>query len=114
MMSITANKKVQRLIETGAGLVILGIALNVIVTWTLGSFDAASVLLALYVGLWAYALGSFMLIALSVKLFLTRKSSGPERKGGNPQSEYSNSSARDSLSPAGSRLSPVHAVHRAS
>jgi hypothetical protein len=113
-MSTTSSKKVQRLIETGAGLVILGIALNVIVTWTLGSFDAASVLLALYVGLWAYALGSFMLIVLSVWLFLTRKSSGPEHRSGNPQSEYANSSARDSLSAAGSRLSPVHAVYRAS
>jgi hypothetical protein len=113
MMSITANKKVQRLIKTGAGLVILGIALNVIVTWTLGSFDAASVLLALYVGLWAYALGSFMLIVLSVRLFLTRKSSGLEHGRGKPKSECANSSARDSLSTAESRLSPVHAVYRA-
>lgn len=112
-MSITANRKVQRLIETGAGLVILGIALNVVVTRTLGSFDAASVLLALYVGLWAYALGSLMLIVLSVWLFLTRKSSGPEREGGNPPSECANSSVRDALNTAEGRLSPVHAVYRA-
>jgi hypothetical protein len=78
MMTITANSKIQRLIETGAGLVILGIALNVVVTRTLGSFDAASVLLALYVGLWAYALGSLLLIILSVWLFLKRKSSACE------------------------------------
>jgi ABC-type proline/glycine betaine transport system permease subunit len=76
-MSTNNNKNVHLVIETGMALVIIGVGLNALVTWTLGSFDAASVLLALYVGFWAYVLGTMALIILSIWLVLMRKQPVP-------------------------------------
>lgn len=76
-MSTNNNKNVQRVIETGMALVIIGVGLNALVTWTLGAFDAASVLLALYVGFWAYVLGTMALIVLSIWLVFRRKQPVP-------------------------------------
>jgi hypothetical protein len=74
-MSTNTHRNVPWVIEVGAALVVIGVSLNVLVTQTLGSFDAASVILALYVALWAYVLGTIALLALPVWLLLTRKSS---------------------------------------
>jgi hypothetical protein len=72
-MSTNNDKNVKRVIEAGMALVMIGVGLNALVMWTLGAFDAASVLLALYVGFWAYVLGTMALIVLSIWLVFMRK-----------------------------------------
>ena len=72
-MNTNNNKSVRRMIEAGMALVMIGVGLNAFVTWTLGAYDAGSVLLALYVGFWAYALGTTALIVLSIWLLLMKK-----------------------------------------
>lgn len=72
-MNTNNNKSVRRMIEAGMVLVMIGVGLNAFVTWTLGAYDAGSVLLALYVGFWAYALGTTALIVLSIWLVLMKK-----------------------------------------
>lgn len=72
-MNTNNNKSVRRMIEAGMALVMIGVGLNAFVTWTLGAYDAGSVLLALYVGFWAYALGTTALIVLSIWLVLMKK-----------------------------------------
>ena len=75
------------MIEAGAALVLIGIGLNALVTQTLGTFDAASVILILYLALWAYGLGSIVLLALSIWVFLTRNSLGSEPTRVKPEFE---------------------------
>jgi len=72
-MNTNNNKSVRRMIEAGMALVMIGVGLNAFVTWTLGAYDAGSVLLALYVGFWAYALGTTALIVLSIWLVSMKK-----------------------------------------
>ena len=72
-MSTNNHKNVRRIIKAGMALVMIGVGLNAFVKWTLGAFDAGSVLLALYVGFWAYALGTMALIVLSIWLVLMKK-----------------------------------------
>jgi hypothetical protein len=103
-MSTPTQRNVQRMIEAGAVLVLMGVGLNLLVTQTLGTFDAALVLLALYVALWAYVLGSIILIVLSIWLLLTRKSFGSKETDVKPESE--------GLSPGKRRPSPFRAAYR--
>jgi hypothetical protein len=111
-MSTTTHRKVQWMIEAGAALVIIGIGLNVLVTQTLGTFEAASVLLTLYLALWAYVLGSIILVVLSIWLFLTRNSLSTEPMDVRPESEARELVARDAVSPGKIRLSPYRAAYR--
>ena len=67
-MNTHTEKSVQRIIEVGTILVIIGVGLNAIVGHTLGAFDAASVVLALYFAFWAYVLGATLLVVLSIWL----------------------------------------------
>lgn len=109
-MSTTTHSKVQRIIEAGAVLVIIGIGLNVLVTQTLGTFDAASVLLTLYLALWAYVLGNIVLLVLSIWLFLTRTSLEPT--GVKRDFKDREFVARDAGSPGKSQLRPFRAAYR--
>lgn len=100
------------MIEAGAALVLIGIGLNALVTQTLGTFDAASVLLLLYLALWAYGLGSIVLLALSIWVFLTRNSLGSDPTAVKPEFEDREFVARDAGSLNESRLRPFHAAYR--
>ena len=75
-MRTSTHRKVHRMIEAGAALVLIGIGLNALITQTLGALDAASVLLILYLALLAYGVGSIVLLALSIWVFMTRNSLG--------------------------------------
>ncbi|HKC96024.1 MAG TPA: hypothetical protein VKB81_18560 [Nitrospira sp.] len=82
-LSKKTSKNVQPLEWVGVGataLIIIGVGMNIVVTQTLGSFSAASVLLALYLAFWAFVLGSIALIGVSIRLFIKRKFLFPEGK----------------------------------
>ena len=72
-MSTNTHKNVHRVVESATALVVIGVAVNIVVMHTLGSFDAASVILALYLGFWAFVLGTTVLILSSIWLFMSRK-----------------------------------------
>ena len=61
------------MLEVAAALVMISAGLNVLVMQTLGSFDAAAVILALFVGFWAFALGTLLLVVSSSWLIFRRK-----------------------------------------
>lgn len=71
-MNTQTQKNTQRIVVTAAALVIVGVGLNILVMQTLGSFDAASVILGLFVAFWAFVLGNAVLILSSVWLFIRR------------------------------------------
>src|SRR5262245_8078942 len=98
-ISAKTYKIVQRIIAGATGLVIIGVGLNIVVMQTLGSFSAASVLLALYLGFLAYALGSVVLIVLSIWLFVSTKFSFRERSSVTPEIEEHGGVGRDIMSP---------------
>lgn len=72
-MDTNTNKTILRMLEVSAALVMIGAGLNLFVMQTLGSFDAAAVILALFVGFWAFVLGTVLLVVSSSWLFLRRK-----------------------------------------
>ena len=72
-MDTYADKTIVRILEVAAALVIIAAGLNVFVMQTLGSFDAAAVILALFVGFWAFVLGTVLLLVSSSWLLVRRK-----------------------------------------
>jgi hypothetical protein len=84
-MNTQIQKNIQRVLITATGLVILGAALNVFVMQTLGSFDAASVILALYVAAWAFVLGDIGLILSALWFFMKRRVGLAERRSVQPE-----------------------------
>ena len=72
-MDTNKNKTILRMLEVAAALVMIGAGLNVLVMQTLGSFDAAAVILALFVGFWAFVLGAVLLVVSSSWLLFGRK-----------------------------------------
>ena len=72
-MNPQLQQNIQRVVITATALVLLGAALNVFVIETLGSFDAASVILALYVASWAFVLGDIGLILSALWFFMARR-----------------------------------------
>ena len=72
MMSINTQKHFQWVVESAIALIIVGAALNVLVMQTLGSFDAASVILALFLAFWAFVLGNTVLFLSSIWVFMRR------------------------------------------
>jgi hypothetical protein len=58
------------MLEVAAALVLISVGLNAFVMQTLGSFDAAAVILALFVGFWAFVLGTVLLVVSSSWLAL--------------------------------------------
>ena len=72
-MSTNTQKHFRWVVESAAVLVIIGVGLNFLVMHTLGSFDAASVILALFLGFWAFVLGNTVLFFSSIWLFMKRR-----------------------------------------
>ena len=73
MMNTNTQKHFQWVIESGAVLILIGVALNFLVMQTLGSFDAASVILALFLGFWAFILGNSVLFFSSIWFFMRKR-----------------------------------------
>jgi hypothetical protein len=69
-MNTQVQKNIQRVLVMATALVLTGAALNVFVLNTLGSFDAASVILALYVASWAFVLGDIGVILSALWFFM--------------------------------------------
>ena len=57
-MDTQTLNNIQRTVAIATALVVIGGGLNILVMETLGSFDPAVVILALYVGSWAFVLGN--------------------------------------------------------
>ena len=72
-MDTNTNKTILRMLEVVAALVMISAGLNLFVMQTLGSFDAAAVILALFVGFWAFVLGTVLLVVSSSWLLFRRK-----------------------------------------
>ncbi len=72
-MNTQTQKNILRTMEIATALVVMGGGLNILVVETLGSFDAAFVILALYVGSWAFVVGNVGLIFSSIWYFVMRK-----------------------------------------
>ena len=72
-MDTNTNKTIVRMLEVAAALVMISAGLNLFVMQTLGSFDAAAVILALFVGFWAFVLGTVLLVVSSSWLLFRRK-----------------------------------------
>jgi len=72
-MDTNTNKTILRMLEVAAALVLIGAGMNLLVMQTLGSFDAAAVILALFVGFWAFVLGTVLLLVSSSWLLFRRK-----------------------------------------
>ena len=87
MINTNTQKHFQWVIESGAVLIIVGAALNFLVMQTLGSFDAASVILALFLGFWAFVLGNTVIFFSSVWLFMRRRDMSPEPASGQPEAQ---------------------------
>lgn len=79
-MNTQVQHNIQRVLATAAALVVIGGALNVFVFETLGSFDAASVILTLYVASWAFVLGDIGLILSALWYFMNRRAVAVEQK----------------------------------
>jgi len=76
---------IQRTVAIATALVVIGGGLNILVMETLGSFDPAVVILALYVGSWAFVLGNTGLIVSSIWYFIRRKALWSESTSGQPE-----------------------------
>jgi hypothetical protein len=72
-MHTNTDKPILRMLEVAAALVMIAAGLNLLVMQTLGSFDAAAVILALFVGFWAFVLGTVLLLVSSSWLLFRRK-----------------------------------------
>lgn len=83
-MNTQTDKSIQRVIEFSAVLVAIGMGLNILVMQTLGSFDAAAVILGLFLGFWALVLGIVILVLSSSWLFIKRKHAISEPMNGKP------------------------------
>src|SRR5262245_42492214 len=85
MINTNTQKNVQRVVAGATALGILGVGLNIVVMQTLGSFDAASVMLALFLGFWAFVLGSTILLFSSIWLFISEKGMASDPTKAKPQ-----------------------------
>jgi uncharacterized membrane protein YidH (DUF202 family) len=83
-MNTQIQHNMQRVVATAAALVVIGVGLNALVFETLGSFDAASVILALYVASWAFVLGDIGLILSALWYFSSRKVVHAEQRSAPP------------------------------
>jgi hypothetical protein len=83
-MDMQTQKNYQRIMATASALVIIGGGLNILVLETPDSFDIASVILALFVGFWALALGGIGLILSPLWLFVQSKIMRSEHTSGQP------------------------------
>ena len=102
-MNTKTDQNIQRVIEVAAVLVVIGMGLNILVMQTLGSFDAAAVILGLFLGFWALLLGTGILVLFSSWLLIRRHHAVPLKMNGTP------AEAQAGLQPDGHRrLCPMH------
>ena len=85
MMNTNTHRHFQWVVESAAALIIVGVGLNFLVMQTLGSFDAAAVILALFLGFWAFVLGNTVVFLSSVWLFMRRRDMSAEPTSGQPE-----------------------------
>ena len=85
MIDTKIQKNIHRVLASAITLGTIGVGLNILVMQTLGSFDAGSVILALYLGFWAFVLGSAVLLFSSMWLFMRGKVTSPEPASVTPQ-----------------------------
>ena len=87
-MSTNTQKHFQWVVESAVALIIVGAGLNLFVMQTLGSFDAASVILALFLGFWAFVLGNTVVFLSSIWLFMRRRDINAKPATGQPDMEH--------------------------
>ena len=84
-MNTQTQKHIQQTLATATALVVFGGGLNILVMETLGAIDPALVILALYVGSWAFVLGNTGLMVSSIWYFIRRKALWSESTSGQPE-----------------------------
>ena len=102
-MNTKTDQNIQRVIEAGAVLVVIGMGLNMLVMQTLGSFDAAAVILGLFLGFWALVLGTGILVLFSSWLLIRRHHAVPVPINGQPVETQPRLQSNDHR-----RLCPMH------
>ena len=85
MTNTNTQKHFHWAVESAAVLIVVGVGLNFLVMQTLGSFDAASVILALFLGFWAFVLGNSVLFFSSIWLFMRKRELRSEQRAGHPE-----------------------------
>ena len=105
MISTNTQKHFKWVVESAAALIIVGVGLNFLVMQTLGSFDAASVILALFLGFWAFVLGNSVLFLSSIWLFMRRRDMSAEPTSRQPEAYGPGRIAREASRPS----EPCHA-----
>src|SRR5215467_8019172 len=85
MIETKTQKNIHRVVASAIALGIFGVGLNILVMQTLGSFDAGSVILALYLGFWAFVLGGTVLLFSSIWLFVKDRVTSPDPASAIPQ-----------------------------
>ena len=83
-MNDKTDENIQRVIEIAAVLVVIGMGLSILVMQTLGSFDAAAVILGLFLGFWSVLLGTGILFVSSGLLFIRRRHAVSEPMNAKP------------------------------
>ena len=104
-MNTRTDQNIQRVIELGAILVVIGMGLNILVMQTLGSFDAGAVILGLFLGFWALVLGTGMLLVFLGWFFIRRKHATSESESRKPEAE---AHASIGLPTGHRRMCPMH------
>ena len=87
MIDTKTQKNIHRIVASAIALGTIGVGLNILVMQTLGSFDAGSVILALYLGFWAFVLGSTVLLFSSIWLFMRGRVTSPDLASAKPQAD---------------------------
>lgn len=85
MIDTKTQKNIHRVVASAITLGTIGVGLNILVMQTLGSFDAGSVILALYLGFWSFVVGSIVLLVSSIWLFVRERVTSPEPASATPQ-----------------------------
>ena len=85
MISTNTQKHFQWVVESAIALIVVGAGMNFLVMQTLGSFDAASVILALFLGFWAFVLGNSVVFLSSIWLFMRRRDLRAKPATGQPR-----------------------------
>ena len=104
-MNTRTDQNIQRVIELGAVLVVIGMGLNILVMQTLGSFDTGAVILGLFLGFWALVLGTGIFVVFSSWFFIRRKHHISEPVSGKPEAEAHASSG---MQTGHRRMCPMH------
>ena|SRR6476659_5552662 len=97
MMSTNTQKHFQWVVESATALIIVGVGLNFLVMQTLGSFDAGTVILALFLGFWAFVLGNTVVFLSSIWLFMRRRDMSAKSARGEAEAHAPRQSGLEAL-----------------